>query len=256
MSETAGAVGLEIEGPIATITIDNPAKRNSVDVAMLDALVAALRGAGGDPAVHAVVLRGAGEQAFCAGADFDALTAGGDITARFSEMEASMERVDEAFADTAVPVIAALRGACLGGGVQLAIAADFRLASDDLKFGVPAVALGIVYPLSAIEEMVRVAGPAAVKALLIEGAPIGAEAALAKGFVDEVVAAADFEDRLAALVGRVVAHPPAAIRATKGIIGNAARGAPRSASVALRDAANRAGDLEQRLAEIARRRSL
>ena len=254
MTAAAPSVDLGIAGPIATITINNPRKRNSLDLAMFDQLHDAAARIAADATVRVAVLRGAGDMAFSAGADFDTIAAGPDYVASFDEAERLMNRATAAVASLAVPVIGALRGVCMGGGVHVALSADFRLAADDLRFGIPAVTLGIVYPLAAIEEMIRLAGPGAVKKLLLDGAPIGAAEALAAGFVEEVVPVASFEARLGALADRIAGHPAAAARAYKRIVNRLASGTSEG-NEEIGEAAHRTGELAERLGEVARMRA-
>jgi enoyl-CoA hydratase/carnithine racemase len=249
-----GQVTLTVDGAIGTILIDNPKKRNSFSLAMVDGLHEAARGVAGNPAIRVAVLRGAGSAAFSAGMDFDTLTEDADILGRFALADRKMERAAEALGAVEVPIVAALRGACIGGGVHIALTADLRFAADDLAFGIPAVSLGIVYPLGALETLVALSGPSAAKALLLEGKPIGAAEALALGYVDRVAPAADFDAALAAFVGRIAEQPAATVRGYKRIIDNFAAGAPLASSIAVRDALNRSDELLARLEAVRRQR--
>src|SRR5687768_9681877 len=121
-----GRILLEFAPPVATLTVDNPEKRNCFDQAMTRELGAAAAALGARSDIGGVILRGAGEQAFCAGADFDALTEGGDIARSFARMEEALVSAFAALAALELPVIAAIRGACMGGGVHLALCADMR----------------------------------------------------------------------------------------------------------------------------------
>src|SRR5690606_22691839 len=184
-----GTVSLSVEGAVGTILIDNPAKRNSFSLGMVEELRAAAQGVAANPAIRVVILRGAGAAAFSAGMDFDTLTEDPDILGRFALADRMMDQAMAALRALEVPVVAALRGACIGGGVHVAMTADMRFAADDLAFGIPAVGLGIVYPLDALETLVALGGASATKALLMEGRPIDAARALAIGWVDRVVPA-------------------------------------------------------------------
>jgi enoyl-CoA hydratase len=250
-----GQVSLTVDGAVGTILIDNPAKRNCFSLAMVDGLYDAARGVAANPAIRVVVLRGAGPAAFSAGMDFDTLTEDPDILARFALADSKMERAAAAIRAIEVPIVAGLKGACVGGGVHVSMTADIRLAADDLAFGIPAVSLGIVYPLDALETLVALGGPSAAKALLLDGRPIGAAEALALGYVDRVVPAAEFEAALAAFAGRIAAQPAATVRGYKRIIDNFATGAPLASSVAVRDALNRSDELLARLEGVRRERA-
>lgn len=249
-----GTVSLAVEGAVGTILIDNPAKRNCFSLAMVEELYAAAQGVAGNPAIRVVVLRGAGTAAFSAGMDFDTLTEDPDILARFALADRKMDRAAAAMRAIEVPVVAALRGACIGGGVHVSMMADIRFAADDLSFGIPAVSLGIVYPLDALETLVELGGPSAAKTLLLDGRPIDAARALALGYVDRVVPAGDFDAALAAFAGRIAEQPGPTVRAYKRIIDNLHRGAPLEQSAKLRDALNMSDELLARLEAVRRQR--
>jgi len=141
----------------------------------------------------------------------------------------------------------------MGGGVQIAMAADFRIAADNLRFGIPAAGLGIMYPLAPIEKMTRIAGADAVKRILIEGAELGAGEALAAGFVEKIVPLDEFDDRLAETAGRIARQPPEIVSAYKQMIDNFAGGAE-AANAEIRERALRSGVIDEKLAELGRRR--
>ncbi len=253
MNAAAPTVHLDVADGIATIRIDNPAKRNCLDPAMWDRLFDAATGAAGDPSVRVAVVRGVGYKAFSAGMDFDSITVGPDYLATFETVETHMNRATEALAALEIPVIAGLRGVCMGGGVQIAMAADFRIAAADLRFGIAAAAFGIMYPLSAIEKMTRIAGADVVKRLLIEGAELDAGEALAAGFVEKIVPIAQFDDRLAETADRIARQPPEIVRAYKRMIDNFTNGVG-AANTEIRERALRSGVIDEMLAELGRRR--
>ena len=249
----APTVRLDVADGIATIRIDNPRKRNCLGPDMWDRLFDAASGAGADETVRVAVVRGTGDKAFSAGMDFDAITVGPDYRAVYETAEAHMNRATEALVALEVPVIAGLRGVCMGGGVQISMAADWRIAADDLRFAIPAAGLGIMYPLAPIEKLTRLAGADAVKRLLIEGAEYDAGEALAAGFVEKIVPAARFDDMVAETARRIAAQPPGVIDAYRRMIDNMAAGAG-AANPEIRDRALRSGVLEEKLAELGRRR--
>jgi enoyl-CoA hydratase/carnithine racemase len=247
------SVDLETAHGVATIAINNPRRRNCFTPEMFDQLHAAAGRIASDGAVRVVILRGAGAAAFSAGMDIDSLGANDRYMENFRAGEACMNRATEAIAALEIPVIAGLRGACMGGGVQVAVAADFRLAADDLRFAVPAIGLGVMYPLAPIEQLVRMAGPAAVKKLMIEGGIFDAANALALGFVEEIAPAAAFDQRLADIAAAIAAHPPELARAYKQLIDNMAAG-NHAANPAIRAAAEATGVLAERIAPVLKAR--
>jgi enoyl-CoA hydratase/carnithine racemase len=249
----AGTVHLHLDGPVATVTLANEAKRNSIDPAMCAALTGAARAIAADDALGAVVLRGAGERAFCAGGDFDAMTAG-DIASAMRAMDAALEEAMAALARVEIPIVAAVNGACFGAGVQTMLAADIRIASEDARFGIPAASLGIVYPLPAIAEMVRSAGSGATSHFLLGGAPIDAATALARGLIAQIVAKDALYAEAAALAQRIATGPRAAARAYKAIVRGLAEGRAPSDLRELQRRAHESPELVERLAAVAAKR--
>lgn len=144
---------VEVTGPVATVVIRNPARRNAMTAAMWRRLPALLDGLEADPAVRALVLTGAGDT-FCAGADL------GDLDELLDAGDASIAvAAEERLAAFAKPTVAAVRGACVGGGCQLAVACDLRVATADARFGVPPARLGLVYPAPTTRRLARLVGP-------------------------------------------------------------------------------------------------
>jgi enoyl-CoA hydratase/carnithine racemase len=251
-----GTIKFEIDGAVATIRLDNPAKRNSIDLPMAAALRDAARAVHGDERLGVVILRGAGEHALCAGADFDALTGDGTaIENAFAAMEGAFGEAIAALQAIEIPVIAMVNGACFGGGVQLALTADIRVASADARFGVPAASLGIIYPLEAIAEMIRAAGPGAVAQFLLGAEPVDAAGALSHRFVDRVVAKAELHKTVMALARRIAGHPRAAVRAYKAIIRGLASGRPMKELREIQHRAHQSPELVERLKSLAQQRA-
>jgi len=175
----------------ATVTISNPARRNAMTLAMWRSLPPLLDALAGDPTVRVLVLTGAGDT-FCAGADIGDL-AGPDGMRGIREAAVAAE---EALAAFPKPTIAAVRGYCVGGGCQLAVACDLRFAAEGARFGVTPARLGIVYPASSTRRLAGLAGQSTAKHLLFSAELIDHERALRTGLVDEVLPA----DRLDARV--------------------------------------------------------
>ncbi|MGK5672436.1 enoyl-CoA hydratase/isomerase family protein [Micromonospora sp. URMC 106] len=201
-----------VTGAVATVVIHNPARRNAMTTAMWRRLPELLDGLEADPAVRALVLTGA-EGTFCAGADLgdlDDLFDGGDLTLAVA--------AEERLAAFAKPTVAAVRGACVGGGCQLAVACDLRIAAADARFGVPPARLGLVYPAPTTRRLARLVGPAAAKHLLFTAELIDAERALRIGLVDEVPPVDRLAARVDEITGAVVARSQLSVAAAKEII--------------------------------------
>lgn len=203
---------VEVAGPVATVVIHNPARRNAMTPAMWRRLPGMLDQLEADPAVRALVLTGA-DGTFCAGADL------GDLDELLDAGDASIAvMAEERLVDFAKPTVAAIQGACVGGGCQLAVACDLRLAAADARFGVPPARLGLVYPAPTTHRLARLVGPSTAKALLFTAELIDAERALRVGLVDEVLPAAALSARVGAVTAAVTARSQLSVRAAKEII--------------------------------------
>ncbi|WP_128379456.1 enoyl-CoA hydratase/isomerase family protein [Streptomyces cavernae] len=175
---------------VATVVIHHPAKRNAMTAGMWRALPALLDALAADSAVRALVLTGEGGT-FSAGADISTLRR----TA--AEAQELAVRAEEALAAFPKPTLAAVRGHCVGGGAQLAVACDLRFAEEGALFGVTPAKLGIVYPASATRRLVSLVGPATTKYLLFSGELIDSARALRTGLVDEVLPDGELGKRVA-----------------------------------------------------------
>jgi enoyl-CoA hydratase/carnithine racemase len=213
-----GRITLAVDGAVARLVIDNPEKRNALDLAMIAELSAGIRRVSSDRRVRVLVLSGAGGKAFSAGADLDVLTEGRDFSRRLRRIEQALERAARGLARLPIPTIAALSGYCMGGGVQIALACDLRLAADDLAIGIPAVRMGLVYPRTALAKLVRLVGASRAKFVLMSAQAFAAEAAAAMGLVDAVFPARRFKSTIDDLADAIAGHPPGAVRAYKQVI--------------------------------------
>lgn len=196
----------------AVLTIDRPAKRNILTERCLPELGAAFDELEADPAVRCVLLRGAGEEAFSAGYDLTALSHTGP--AQTDELHALLDRVER----YPYPVVALLRGFAVGGGCELALACDVRVAGDDVRMGMPPARLGIVYPLAGYRRFLRTLGLAATKELFLTGRTWAADDCLRLGLVSLVVPAAEAEARALEYVGEIATNAPLSLRGTKRIL--------------------------------------
>jgi enoyl-CoA hydratase/carnithine racemase len=178
----AAPVVVESSDGVAVITLNRPAKRNAVTLAMWGALAERVGELAADPEVRVLVIRGAGDH-FCAGADISELTNGpGGEYARINWA------AEEAIAAFPGPTIAEIRGNCIGGGVSIATACDLRFAAEGSTFGITPAKLGIVYPTNALERTVRLIGGSAAKHLMFSGDLIDHARALRIGHVARALA--------------------------------------------------------------------
>lgn len=196
----------EIRDGIATLTIDRAEKRNCLDMAMWVALGEAMAGFSADESLRCVLIRGAGEQAFSAGADItDMRPEGPGSTPAYAEaLKTSLARIEAC----PHPVVAAISGWCMGGGAGIATMADFRVANEGMRFGIPARNLGIWYAHAWLDPILQMAGYATCCELLIEGRIFDGREALAKGLVTHCVPDGAVFDAAEVLARQIAAGAP------------------------------------------------
>lgn len=200
---------------VATILVDNPKRANALTLAMWDELAAACRKVNETPAIRAVILRGAGERSFCAGADIS------EFLQLRSDPEAVI-RYDQAIAgglqavrDIRAPVIAQIHGACVGGGMALALMTDLRLMESTGRIGIPAGKLGISYHPDWVRRLAEVIGTSRAADLLLTARMHPATTALDWGFATEVVEPQALAERAAALAASIARLAPLSLAASK-----------------------------------------
>ncbi|OLE26103.1 MAG: enoyl-CoA hydratase [Catenulispora sp. 13_1_20CM_3_70_7] len=207
-------VRVETEGAVGVIRLDRP-KMNALNVQVQRELHEAAEQVGADDAIRAVVIWG-GERVFAAGADIKEME-----RMSYADMARHSVRLQESFkamADIPKPVIAAITGYALGGGCELALTADFRVAAEDAKLGQPEINLGVIPGAGGTQRLARLVGPARAKDLVMSGRMVDAQEALRIGLVDRVVPAADVYDAARELVSRYVSGPTVALRAAKAAV--------------------------------------
>lgn len=205
-----GRITLDRVEGVAVLTLDRPAKHNAITNAMAEALDAHARAINANDDIRAVLLRGAGERAFCAGMDLKAIEA-------FGTAWDFRNRPDYPGAVRSIrkPVIAAVKGWALGGGFELALAADIRIAGRGARIGFPEVTRGWVGGGGASQLLPRLVGLGQAMRLLLTGEQVGAEEALRLRLVEQVVEDAALEEEAMALCRRLAALPPVAVQAVK-----------------------------------------
>ncbi len=214
LTNAPGQVHVSVENRVAWLRLDNPSKHNAVSLAMWDVLVAALERFATDDEVRCVVITGQGEAAFCAGADLEEKAhvehaRGHDEQERLTI--AALARV-QAFPK---PVIAMVRGYCLGAGVALAVSCDLRIASNDARFGITAAKLGLPYYFEGMKRLCDLVGPSSAKRIIFTADRLPSDDALRIGLVDQVVDGGDLHATVAALAMRIAANAPLPIAAAK-----------------------------------------
>lgn len=206
-------VRVEVDGRVATVTLDRPEALNAISTELAVALAEAVEPLATDPEVRAVVLTGAGQRAFCVGADLKQ-RAGFDDHGWFVQREA-FRRGFAAVRRCPLPTVAAVRGFALGGGTELALACDLVVAADDAIFGLPEVRLGLVPAGGGTQLLVRRVGRSAARDLVLTGRRVGADEARRLGLADRVVPRAEVLATAAALAAEIAGNAPTAVRMAK-----------------------------------------
>ena len=204
---------LEKDGPLATITFNNPKALNALTVATFEGLEHLLNELSEDASVRVVILTGAGEKAFVAGGDIGHLGSLDVDGAR--EFALLAQRVIARLESLPKPVIAAINGYCLGGGNELAMGCDLRIASDTAKFGQPEVKLGIIPGFAGTQRLARLVGKGRAKEIIFTGEMVDAEEALRIGLVNRVVAKDRLLEETRALALKMCDKSASAIRLSK-----------------------------------------
>ena len=212
-------VGWEVGGGVGRLTIDRPEKRNALSWDTIGELSARLADAKADPAVRVVVLTGAGDKAFCAGADLGTMASPGDPDGKrhgsgFLELHEGRGRLAQLFTDLwalGKPTIARVRGYALAGGFGLALACDFVIAADDAQFGTPEVDVGL-WPYMISVPLVRSMPPKKALELMLTGRRVGAEEAERIGFVNWVVPVSELDGAVDELAATLAAKPPSTVK--------------------------------------------
>lgn len=209
----------DIREQVLVLTLDRPSARNALDAGLRDALTAAWMRFRDDADLRVAVLTGAGSAAFCAGADLRELAA-------YYQSMTPLQRREHGERnpglggitrnlDLRKPVIAAINGACLAGGLELALACDIRIAADHATFGMPEVCRGIMPGAGGTQRLPRALPLGVALEMLLTGAPIDAQAALRWGLVSQLVPGAVLLERALELAGRIAANGPLAVRAAR-----------------------------------------
>jgi enoyl-CoA hydratase len=200
---------------IGVITFNNPDKRNAMSLDMWEGFGHALIELRDDPGVRVVILTGAGDKAFLSGADisqFEKTRHNAEASEEYSKKSAAQRAL---LADYPKPIIACIRGFCLGGGMQTAMAADIRIASDNSQFGIPAAKLGIAYGYDGLKNLVSLVGPSWARLIMYTGMRIDAAEALRIGLVDRVVPDAELWNATMEIARTISGNAPLAIQAAK-----------------------------------------
>ncbi|MBL8302859.1 MAG: enoyl-CoA hydratase/isomerase family protein [Ideonella sp.] len=216
MSTDYETLRYEQRGPVALVTLNRPERMNTLGGPMKDELRHAfLERARGDAAVRVVVLTGTGDKAFCAGADIKERVNVNLGLPEFHLRQRATHELFRAIESFEKPVIAAINGVALGGGLELALCADVRLCAPHAKLGLPEARIGALPAAGGTQRLPRIVGPAWAKQLMLTCDHIDAELALRIGLVTQVVPAPELLDAALDMAGRMAANAPLSLRYIK-----------------------------------------
>ena len=201
---------VEKRGPQFRIILNRPDKRNALNAALLAGVSDGLTAAMADKEIRVVVLTGAGDKAFCAGGDLS----GDGFNFDFSQPRTAYGDLLRLSQDCPLPIVAAVNGHCLAGGMGLLALADIAVAVEGAKFGLPEVKIGL-FPMQVMSLLGRLVAPRVLREWALTGEPFDAQAARAAGLVNHVVPAGELETKVEALAGALAARSPSAIRRGK-----------------------------------------
>ncbi len=214
----------EVDPPVGTLTINRPDQRNAMNVAVWEGLICGVERLDKDQDVRVIVIRGSGDRVFGAGADIRELDEIRQDPARINQALELVERTMLAIESTDKPVIAMVNGAAMGGGCELAVACDLRIASDTARFAIPAGNLGIVISFQDTQRLIRLVGLAMAKEILMTGRTLDAHEAQQIGLANRVVPAENLLDETVALAKSIADKAPLTLAGAKRIANRIAKG--------------------------------
>jgi len=200
---------------VGHVVLDRPQQMNSISTELMEELAEAIDLLEEDDEVRSILLTGEGSKAFSAGADFMSIAGGGADTLKAVELSRQGQQTFGKLQDTGMPVVAAVDGFCLGGGMELATCADMRIATGRSEFGQPEFDLGLLPGWGGTQRLQRIIGMGRAKEIIMTAERVDAETMADYGFVNEVVAPDEFEDRAHELAADLAAGPPIPMRYTK-----------------------------------------
>ncbi|TYC56412.1 enoyl-CoA hydratase [Rhodobacterales bacterium] len=211
----SGNPALIVEGAVAHLVLNAPERRNALTLAAWARIPELVSRIGQSPGIRACIVKGMAGHGFCAGADiseFRDVRATPDAAKHYDAVNVEAFR---ALKTLPVPVIAAIEGACLGGGLGLALACDIRIAARSAFFSIPAARLGLAYPPEALGDLLQAISPSRAKMLLFTGNKLSGEQALDYGLIDELVPDEALDRRIESLCERICANAPLSLKASK-----------------------------------------
>jgi enoyl-CoA hydratase/carnithine racemase len=218
-------VYVQRDGEIARLVIDRPEKRNALCLAMWRAIPPLIDEVDSDPAIKVLIVQGVDDTTFAAGADIDEIEQHAGSEELAWTFMGAVHAAETALGGCGKPVIALIRGDCIGGGIELALACDLRFAQTGSRFGIPAAKLGVVYSLSSTARLVQLVGPGRARDYLFSGRLFDSVEAHASGLIDREIPADAIVERTQAYAETLCRRSQWSIRAAKAIVRAALAGA-------------------------------
>jgi enoyl-CoA hydratase len=225
----------EVESGVGWITFNQPSKHNAVSYDMWTAIPEICDAFSDDPSVRVVVMKGAGEKAFVSGADISEFEEKRGSAGDIAVYEQATGAANAALRSLEKPLIAMIRGYCIGGGLGLSLSADLRIASDDAQFAVPAAKLGLGYGYSGIKELMNIVGPSFAKEIFFTARRFDASEARTMGLVNRVVPSADLETATRSYAEMIAGNAPLTVKAAKAAVNEGSKD-PEARDIPLVDA--------------------
>jgi enoyl-CoA hydratase/carnithine racemase len=209
---------VEKRGAVGWIVFDQPARRNAINGAMWRGIAPAIAQFDGDPEVRCVAFRGAGSEAFSAGADISEFESRRSDEEAVGQYDGLLDQVLHAIQDSRKPSVAMIYGYCLGGGLEIALACDLRYCAASAQFGIPAAKLGLAYNVEGHKRLLETVGHARAREVMFLGRRYDAEEALAMGIVHRVLPGESLESHIAEILQNLCENAPLSIANSKTII--------------------------------------
>ncbi len=203
------------DGAIGWLIFNHPERRNALSLEMWQAIPGALADLASDPEVRVVVMAGAGDKAFVSGADISEFEQSRSDVASAERYARTSAAAMDALGRLDKPLVAMIRGFCIGGGLAVALKADVRIAADDAQFAIPAARLGLAYAADGIGELMALVGPSEAKSILFSAERLDAQRALRIGLVNRVVPVAGLEHAVRDYAQRLSENAPLTLRSVK-----------------------------------------
>jgi enoyl-CoA hydratase len=209
---------VEHEAPLGWIIINRPEKRNALNFLAWRRIVEAMEELNADPAVRVIIMRGVTSEAFISGADISEFPSHRANAEQARAYRSAPGNATDALLNSPKPVIAMIAGICMGGGLQVALSCDIRIAARGSKFGIPAARLGLAYPLDGVMSLTQIAGPANARDILMSARTFGVDEAMQMGLLNQVVDLDELEVKIREYATRMATNAPLTMGAAKAAI--------------------------------------